>query len=119
MTQVAPMQIVVDYDRPQDFAAKLRVTAACHPVAFIIPAKFALMVAHRLDAADRLVSEMAALQAERAAMRDDIDAAQVLHAKTIAMCADGQLMAGRAQRRLHASLGLSVIAGLMLVAVGW
>ena len=98
--QLAPMQIAVDYDKPEEFAAKLRVTAACHPVAFVIPAKFGLMVAQRLDAADRLIGDMAALQAERAAMRADIDAALVLHEKTKALSADGKLMAARALRRL-------------------
>ena len=85
----------------------------------MIPAKFGLMVAQRLDAADRLIGDMAALQAERAAMRADIDAALVLHEKTKALSADGKLMAARALRRLYASLWLSVVTGFMLVAMGW
>ena len=117
--QLAPMQIAVDYEKPEEFAAKLRVTAACHPMGFVISEKFALMVAQRLDAADRLVGpHMAALQAERAATRADIDAALVLHGETRAMCAKGEAMALRALHQLYASLGvMALCVALVIVAV--
>lgn len=117
--QLAPMQIAVDYEKPEEFAAKLRVAAACHPVAFTVPAKFGLIVAQRLDAADGVARDLADLRASRAAAQAAIDDALRLNEKTKAMCADGQVMANRALRRLYASLWLTVATGFMLVAMGW
>ncbi len=63
--------IPVDYGKPEEFAAKLRVAAAAHPVMFMIEARFARMVANRLEAVDRAVAEMdAAVTGARAAAAD-------------------------------------------------
>ena len=110
------MQIAVDYDKPEEFAAKLRVTAACHPVAFVIPAKFGLMVAQRLDAGDKAAGDLAELRASRAAALASVDNALRLHGLSKVMCAKGEAVALRALHQLYASLGAMAICVALLIA---
>lgn len=89
------LDIVVDYAKPEDFAAKLKMAAALNPNGFMMESKLASMVAHRLDRADEAVQ---------------------LHGETKAMCAKGEVMALRALRHLYVSLAFSALALGMLVA---
>lgn len=110
------LDIVVDYAKPEDFAAKLKMAAALNPNGFMMESKLASMVAHRLNRADEAVRDLAELRASRAAALASVDDALRLHGETKAMCPKGQAMALRALHHLYVSLAFSALALGMLVA---